>query len=212
MVFVSLIVFLCHMLFLKKSLHCFRWKKARVKTHKPCTLSKNLVFLPMPIVNLSNPNSLEDGRQSENAMLVRRGVQRLMLQHGHAVIPELSLANGRRADLVVLTKKNVIWVIEIKSSIEDLRVDKKWPEYRAFCDRLYFATHPDVPQDIFPTDAGFILSDGYGAEILEEAPEHKLSAATRKALTLRFARNAASRLTRLELNGTHHPTDQDFSE
>lgn len=166
----------------------------------------------MPIVNLNTQNPLEDGRQSENAMLVRRGVQRLMIDHSHAVLPELSLANGRRADLVVVTKKGAIWIIEIKSSIEDLRVDKKWPEYRDFCDRLYFATHPDVPQDIFPQDAGFILSDGYGAEILEEAPEHKLSPATRKAVMLRFARAAASRLTTLELNGISHSTDHDFAD
>lgn len=155
----------------------------------------------MPIVNRPISNPLEDGRQSERALLVRRGVQRLMIDLGHAVLPELSLANGRRADLVVVTKKGAIWIIEIKSSVEDLRVDKKWPEYRDFCDKLYFATHPEVPQDIFPQEAGFILSDGYGAEILEEAPEHTLSAATRKALILRFGRSAAFRLTTLELNG-----------
>lgn len=160
----------------------------------------------MPIINRFQTNPLEDGRQSDKAMLVRRGVQLLMIDHGHAVLPELSLANGRRADLVVMTKKGAVWIIEIKSSIDDLRVDKKWPDYRDYCDRLYFATHPDVPQDIFPIDAGFILSDGYGAEILEEAPEHKLSAATRKALTLRFARSAAFRLTTLELNNIT-PTD-----
>ena len=78
----------------------------------------------MPIINRPLSNPLEDGRQSDNAMLVRRGVQRLMMDHGHAVLPELSLANGRRADLVVLTKKGAVWIIEIKSSVEDLRVDK----------------------------------------------------------------------------------------
>lgn len=166
----------------------------------------------MPLINAPSQNPLEDGRQSANAMLVRRGVQRLMIDYGHAVLPELSLANGRRADLVVITKKGLIWIIEIKSSVEDLRVDTKWPDYRDFCDRLYFATHPDVPQDIFPRDAGFILSDGYSAEILAEAPEHKLSATTRKALTLRFARIAAQRLTMAELNGFSHAPDQDIAE
>lgn len=166
----------------------------------------------MPLINAPRQNLLEDGRQSANAMLVRRGVQRLMLDYGHALLPELSLANGRRADLVVMTKKGMIWIIEIKSSIEDLRVDHKWPDYRSYCDRLYFATHPDVPQDIFPQDAGFILSDGYSAEILEEAPEHRLAAGTRKALTLRFARIAAQRLTMAELNGFSHTPDQDIVE
>ncbi len=78
--------------------------------------------------------------------------------------------------------------MEIKSSIEDWKADHKWPEYRAYCDRLFFATHPAVPREIFPEECGFILSDGYGAEILREAPEHRLAGATRKALMLRFAR------------------------
>ena len=43
--------------------------------------------------------------------------------------------------------------------LEDFRTDKKWPDYRDWCDRFYFATHPDVPADIFPDDAGFFLSD-----------------------------------------------------
>ena len=121
-------------------------------------------------------------------MLVRRGVQRLLMDMGAHVLPELSLATGRRADLVALTRQGDIWIIEIKSSIEDFRVDRKWPDYRLHSDRFFFATHPGVPQEIFPEECGFILSDGYGAEILRDAPEHRMAAATRKALMLRIAR------------------------
>lgn len=159
----------------------------------------------MPIINPYPVNPLLDGRQSENAMLVRRGVQRLLIEFGHVTAPEVSLASGRRADLVALTRKGEIWIIEIKSSIEDFRVDRKWPEYRQHCDRLFFATHPNVPADIFPQECGFILSDGYGAEVLRDAPEHRLSSATRKAMTLRFARSCAARLTLAELAGIDIP-------
>lgn len=159
----------------------------------------------MAIVSPFKANPLADGRQSERAIRVRRGVQRLMIDMGAALVPELSLANGRRADLVVLTARGDIWIVEIKTSVEDLRVDCKWPDYRPFCDRLFFATHPEVPADIFPADCGFILSDGYGAEILREAPEHRLAGATRKALTLRIARAAAGRLTLAELQGLALP-------
>ena len=38
-----------------------------------------------------------------------------------------------------------------------------------------------------------MLADGYGAAILREAPEDRLAAATRKAVTLRFAHAAARR-------------------
>ena len=139
-----------------------------------------------------------DGRQSDRAMLVRRGVQILLNDMRFAVLPELALANGRRADLVGLSEKGEIWIIEIKSSIEDFRVDRKWPDYRAYCDRLFFATHPEVPLDIFPDDCGLLLSDGYGAHLLREAPEHKLPPATRKAVTLDFSRSAAQRLMMAE--------------
>ena len=138
-------------------------------------------------------------------MVVRRGVQRLLSAMGAHVLPEISLASGRRADLVALTSRGDIWIIEIKSSIEDFRVDRKWPEYRLFSDRFFFATHPDVPAEIFPAECGFILSDGYGAEILREAPEHRMAASTRKALMLRIARAGAARLLAAELAGVSVP-------
>lgn len=161
----------------------------------------------MTLVHIGSNNPLVDGRQSARAMMVRRGVQLLLDEMRHAVLPELTLGNGRRADLISLSARGDIWIIEIKTSIEDFRVDRKWPEYRAHCDRLYFATHKDVPLEIFPEDCGLILSDGYGAHLLREAPEHRLSPATRKSLTLSFARIAAQRLLAAE-----RATGQSFEE
>jgi hypothetical protein len=166
----------------------------------------------MPIIAPILQNPLVDRRQSERAMLVRRGVQRLLSEMGAHVMPEISLASGRRADLVALTRGGELWIVEIKSSIEDLRVDRKWPEYRTFCDRLFFATHPGVPAEIFPAECGFILSDGYGAEMLREAPEHRLPAATRKAMVLRLARAGAARLLAAELAGFDLPAIEGESE
>lgn len=135
-----------------------------------------------------------DGRQSETALLVQRGVGRLLRNLGFSCIPELTLASGRRADVVAIGRKGEIWIVEIKSSLEDFRADQKWPDYRTHCDRLFFATHPKVAPEIFPEDAGLILSDGYGAEIIRHAGEHRLAGATRKAVMLRFAHAAADRL------------------
>lgn len=163
----------------------------------------------MPIVNPHKTHPLSDGRQSDHALLVRRGVQRLFLEMGLASLPELPLASGRRADLIAIRQSGEIWIVEIKSSVEDWKADRKWPDYRSYCDRLFFATHPGVPREIFPAECGFILSDGYGAEILREAPEHKLPAPTRKALMLRFARIGAARLTIAELAGLDIPKTGD---
>lgn len=161
----------------------------------------------MTILNLASNNPLIDGRQSARAMLVRKGVQILLNDMRHALLPELVLASGRRVDLITVSDKGEIWIIEIKTSIEDFRVDRKWPEYRNYCDRLFFATHKDVPLDIFPEDCGLFLSDGYGAHMLREAPEHRLPPATRKAVMLNFARAAAQRLMLAEW-----ATDRSFEE
>lgn len=143
-------------------------------------------------ISLDDP--LTDGRQSETALKVWRGTARLLRAFDFACLSEVTLASGRRADLLALGPRQELWIVEVKSSIADFRADTKWPDYRQHSDRLYFATHPDVPLDIFPEEAGLILSDGFGAEIIREAPEHKLVAATRKAVTLRFARHGAHRL------------------
>jgi len=138
-----------------------------------------------------------DGRQSETALAVARGTARLLHAHGFCVVSELPLPSGRRADLVALDGGGQVWIVEIKSSIADFRADQKWPDYRMHCDRLFFATSLDVPCEIFPTDTGLIVADAFGADFKCQAPEHRLPAATRKAMMLLFARAAAMRLQSL---------------
>lgn len=135
-----------------------------------------------------------DGRQSENARRIARGTARLLHAHGFSVVSELPLPSGRRADLVGLDACGEIWIVEIKSSVADFRADQKWPDYRAHCDRLFFATSLEVPCEIFPPDTGLIVADGFGAELKCDAPEHRLPAATRKSMLLLFGRAAAVRL------------------
>ncbi|MEM5502773.1 MmcB family DNA repair protein [Ahrensia kielensis] len=155
----------------------------------------------MPIISPHKTNPLIDGRQSDRALAVRRGVQKLLSQMGAAHVPELTLANGRRADLAAIFRDGTIWIIEIKSSAEDIKSDHKWPDYFDYCDQLFFATLDDVPQSLFPNDAGFMLADARGAAIIEDCPVQKLNAARRKAITLRFAQFAAKRLHLAELAG-----------
>ena len=83
-----------------------------------------------------------------------------------AAVSEVSLANGRRADVAAVAESGEIWIVEIKSSIEDFRTDQKWPEYREYCDRLFFAVAPAFPREILPADTGLIIADRYGGEIV----------------------------------------------
>ncbi len=128
------------------------------------------------------------------ALAVRRGTGRLLQSLGFAVLPEFTLANGRRADLVAVKGDGTLWIVEIKSSPEDLRVDQKWPEYRDYCDMLFFAIPTTMDEDLMPKDAGLIVADAYGAEILREVDARPLAPARRKSLTLAIARVAAMRL------------------
>src|SRR5690242_9164816 len=69
------------------------------------------------------PDATQDGRQSQAAFEICRGVARLLKAHGFAAVCEVSLANGRRADVVGVSEQGWIWIVEIKSSIEDFRSD-----------------------------------------------------------------------------------------
>jgi hypothetical protein len=149
-----------------------------------------------------------DRRQSPTALAVARGTQRLLRALGLSCVSEMPLMSGRRADLIALGGDGEIWIVEIKSSVEDFRADQKWIDYRMHCDRLFFATAATVPLNIFPEDAGLILADAYGAELVREAPEHRLHAATRKSVTLAFARAASVRLQ--ALHDPQGPYDREY--
>ena len=138
-----------------------------------------------------------DSVPNPGAASILRGVQRMLSSLQFASLSQVSLGNGRRADVLALGPANTIWILEIKSSIADFRSDQKWHEYRAYCDALLFAVAPDFPVDILPPEAGLILADAYGAEIIRAAPEHRLPAARRKALVAQVATTAARRLQAL---------------
>jgi hypothetical protein len=150
----------------------------------------------MSITSLAAPLPI-DGRQSATARAIARGTTRLLHSLGFSVVSELALASGRRADLVALGADGTFWIVEIKSSVADFRADQKWRDYRLHSDRLFFATTMDVPCEIFPPDTGLIVADAFGAELVCEAPEHRLHAATRRSMMIAFARAAALRLSAL---------------
>lgn len=141
-------------------------------------------------------DDVERTRNTETAEAVVRGVSRLMLNLGETCLNEFTLRTGRRVDLIALDNKGAFTVVEVKSSIADFRSDNKWQEYLDFCDRFYFAVPIEFPTDILPSECGLIVADGYGAEILRDSPAGSMNASRRKALTLRFARAAATRLMR----------------
>ena len=136
-----------------------------------------------------------DLRQSATALRVQRGVMRLLREtYDMACYAEVTLRSGRRADVLAVGPKGEIWIVEIKSSLIDFQVDKKWHEYREFSDRFFFAKPPELDATIFPESEGLIVADGHDGHILRDSPDTPMAPARRKALMLKLARLGADRI------------------
>jgi hypothetical protein len=134
----------------------------------------------------------------ERALLIRRAAARLCIQLGWAPLHEVTLPNWRRADILALRPDGGFACIEVKSGLRDFLTDAKWHEYREFSDALYFAVDADFPHAMLPAETGLIVAAELEAVLVRDAPAHRLSAATRRALTQRFATLAALRLAAAE--------------
>ena len=129
-------------------------------------------------------------------LAVARGAGRVMLDLGYAPLLEVGLPNGRRADVMALGPRGDIIIVEVKSGLEDYRVDRKWHEYGPFCDAFYFAVAPEFPEGVLPDGPGLIVADGFGGAVVRPAPSSPLAPARRKALTIAFGRLGAMRTLR----------------
>ena len=130
------------------------------------------------------------------ATFLARGACRALALLGYVSLVEFPLANGRRADILALGNTGDFVIVEIKSSVADFRADRKWAGYRDYADRLYFAVPNDFPRALIPDECGLMVADAFGAALLRDGTTVKLAAGRRRALTVRFARIAATRLRR----------------
>lgn len=128
--------------------------------------------------------------------LLARGICRHLSAYDFRGITEFVPRSGLRVDVMAVGPKGELWVIECKSSRADYMTDSKWQGYLEFCDRFYWAVDADFPREILPEGTGIFLADAYGAEMLRDAPEHRLAAARRKSLMIKIARTASERLLR----------------
>lgn len=130
----------------------------------------------------------------ERTQRVCRAAIRFCGLRGWAPVAEMPLPNGRRADILALMPDGGFAVLEVKSCARDFLSDGKWPDYRDYSDRLYFAVDLDFPQELLPEEVGLVVADGPDAVLVREAPSHPLAPARRRALLHRMAVVAAARL------------------
>lgn len=130
-------------------------------------------------------------------LAVTRAAMRFCALRGWAPVEQVPLPDGRRADILALQPTGDFVILEVKSCARDYLSDAKWPDYRAWCDRLYFAVDLDFPQDLLPEDAGLVVAEDRDAALLRDAPEHRLAPARRRSLLHRYAMLAGGRLAAL---------------
>ncbi len=130
---------------------------------------------------------------------VTRGAAKLLADMGYAPLMEVRLPNGRRADVLALGRKGDIIIVEVKSGIDDYRVDRKWQEYAPYCDAFYFAVAPEFPEGVLSQEPGLIYADRFGGAVIRDAAPEPLAAARRKAMLIAFGRLSAFRMARAEV-------------
>ena len=118
------------------------------------------------------------------------------------VLTEVMLPGGRRVDVMALGDDGGLTVVEIKVSVADLRGDRKWPDYLAWCDSFYWGIPAGfdaglLDEECFsPGACGLIVADRFAAHMLRPAKPDRLAPARRKRAVQLFARTAAARLMR----------------
>ncbi len=130
-------------------------------------------------------------------LAVTRAAARFCILQGWAPVEQVPLPDGRRADILALLPSGDFAILEVKSCARDYLCDAKWQDYRAWCDRLYFAVDLDFPQGLLPAEVGLLVAEDREAALLRDAPEHRLAPARRRALLHRIALLAAGRLAML---------------
>lgn len=134
---------------------------------------------------------------NEDILTTRRitdAIARSYYGQGDGVLREFRLKVRRRVDLITITDKGLITIIEIKSSPEDFRSDKKWGEYIEWADRFYFGVGDNFPIDILPEEHGIIKTDGFDCHEARPSPVNKLNGSRRNTLVRNMAKASMRRI------------------
>lgn len=174
---------------------------AETRRHATSAPRDFLVMIRSKTINGNKQEScpaMADTAEIREAILLARGVCRTLSALGYGTLTEFTLITGRRADVLGINSAGEVMIVEIKTSEADFRSDQKWLEYLPFCDTFFFAVPESFPQVILPGDTGLIVADPYSSVILRPSPDlPAMSGARRKALLLRFALTASTRLVRV---------------
>ena len=114
----------------------------------------------------------------------------------NGVLREFKLKVRRRVDLIAVSEKGHISIVEIKSSPQDFFSDKKWTEYIEWADKFYFGVGEDFPLKILPEAerSGIIITDGFDCHEVQPAHFKKLNRLRRNTLIREIAKVSMNRV------------------
>ena len=153
-----------------------------------------LTAKPPPVRRTPPAPGANGGGAASVTTALTRGVCRMLAGMGYGTLTEFRLPNGRRVDVIGLGTQGDFAIVEIKSTVEDFRGDRKWREYLPFCEGFYFAVPESFPARVLPADCGVIVADRFGGAIRRPAPPKAVNGARKRRQLVRFAHVASTRL------------------
>jgi hypothetical protein len=70
------------------------------------------------------PDTEPAASRPDVTVAVTRGAVRVFRGLGYVALAEVTLPNARRADLMAISPRGELFIAEVKSSVEDFRVDR----------------------------------------------------------------------------------------
>ena len=132
--------------------------------------------------------------RKETADLLKRMVVMHWVKRGFSCFVEQGV-NRRgvlRADVIAVSLSGHVIITEVKSCKADFTSDKKWDQYRPYCDQFYMAWPKDFGVDL-PAGTGLLLPTARGhLRAAHPASNIKMDGPTRKMLILRLAWRAGT--------------------
>ena len=129
--------------------------------------------------------------------LILRNTMRFLANKGYQIISEFALPNKKRVDLIAINLKREILIVEVKSNIKNLKIDKKWKKYLKYCNFFYFAFNNCQKITSIKKTIGIIKANNLKTEIIQKPKYNKIGINRKNVIILKFGLSAASKFHRL---------------
>ncbi len=120
--------------------------------------------------------------RKEVAPLLREALKPYFAKQGASLHFEVGVERGGslRADVIALTMKRKLTVVEVKSGWQDFAADRKWQRYLSACHQFYFCftdtlwnSHADRIRDVIAGSGAGVIVVGMNGSVRKVLPAPK---------------------------------------